>query len=258
MSDQHGSDGQRLKRLRRRAGLSQAEFGQRMDKSQSWVSRIEHNELELDSIALVNRVARILNVHPNEVTGRPYRGGTPIEERGHAAIPEIRRVIQRYDLAPDWDAPVRDVASLTADVAALVTLRRQARYSVLGESASSVLRALHAAVWDTQGHAAERLYGLLARAYRETDAVAHALGYDDLSTLITERYAWAAGRSADPLLVAIGDYLRVRDLWANDLWSDSLSLLDLTLGDLDHDDRSEALSVIGSRLDEKFPMNQWS
>ena len=229
MSDQRESDGQRLKRLRRRAGLNQAEFGRRMHKSQSWVSRVENDELELDSIALVNRVARVLNVHPNEVTGRPYRGGSPSEERGHAAIPEIRRVIHRYDMAPDWDAPVRDIASLSADVAGLVKLRRQARYAVLGELAPLLLRELHAAAWGAQGHQAEQLYGLLARAYRETDTVAHALGYDDLSTLATERYVWAARRANDPLLLAIGGYLRVRDLWANDLWSDALTLLDATL-----------------------------
>jgi transcriptional regulator with XRE-family HTH domain len=246
MSDQRESDGQRFKRLRRRAGLNQADFGQRMGKSQSWVSRIENDELGLDSIALVNRVARVLNVHPNEVTGRPYRGGTPSEERGHAAIPEIRRVIQRYDLSPDWDAPVRDAAALTAEVAALVTLRRKARYAVLGEQAPSILRELHAAVWDAQGHDAEELYGLLARAYRETDTVAHALGYDDLSTLATERYLWAAHKANDPLLVVIGDYLRVRDLWANDLWADALALMDSALSDLDHDDEPAALSVAGS------------
>jgi hypothetical protein len=109
-----------------------------------------------------------------------------------------------------------------------------------------VLRELHAAVWGAQGHHAEQLYGLLARAYRETDAVVHALGYDDLSTLATERFVWAARQANDPLLLAIGDYLRVRDLWANDLWSDALALIDNALVDLERKDTPEALSVAGS------------
>ena len=52
--------------------------------------------------------------------------------------------------------------------------------------------------------------------------MAHVLGYDDLSTLTTERFRAAAGRSGDPGLVAVFDYLRVRDLWAADLWPDAL------------------------------------
>lgn len=240
------SDGQRLRRLRRRAALTQAEFAQRMDRSQAWVSSVERGELELDSVTLISRAARVLNVHPNEVTGRPYNPGSPTEDRGHAAIVAIRRIVQRYDLPPDWPLEPRPIEHLRESVRQLTKLRRAARYAHLGEAAPDVLRELHAAVWNANATQSEALYALLATAYKEADTVAHALGYDDLSTLTTERYRWAAARSGDPRMVAIGDYLRVRELWALDLWSDALQVIDTALHRLESPTDPADLSVWGS------------
>jgi len=240
------SDGARIRRLRKRAGLTQTDFGQRMGRSQPWASAIEKGDLEIDSVTLINRAARILNVHPNEVTGRPYNPGSPTEDRGHAAITAIRRVVQRYDLPPDWPIEPRPMAQLRESVRDLTMLRRAARYAHLGEAAPDVLRELHAACWNADGVAAEELYALLAAAYKEADTVAHALGYDDLSTLTTERFRWAAAKSGDPRLAAVGDYLRVRELWALDLWSDALGVIDAALVRLDPAGQAPDLSVWGS------------
>jgi transcriptional regulator with XRE-family HTH domain len=240
------SDGQRVRRLRKRAGLTQAEFGARMERSQPWVSGVEKGDLELDSIMLVSRAARVLRVHPNEITGRPYNPGSPTEDRGHAAITGIRRVVQRFDLPPDWPVEPRPYADLVSAVAGLTTLRRAARYAELGETAPDVIREIHAAAHAATGQAAEPLFGLLARAYKEADAVAHVLGYDDLSTLATERFRSAAARSGDPHLGGVGDFLRVRDLWALDLWTDALTVIDGTLNATDPSSSPEALSIWGS------------
>lgn len=248
--EHHETDGQRLCRLRKRAGLTQAQLGDRLGHTQGWVSRIERDVLVIDSIELLNRAARVLNVHPNELIGRPYRSASLSEERGHAAIGEIRRVVARYDLTPDWDRPVRDHGELRAAVTGLTALRRQALYAQLGETAPAIIRELHAAIECAHGeHAKEQLFGLLSLAYRETDSVAHALGYDDLSTLTGERVRWSAARCGDPLLVAVGEYLRVRDLWANALWADALVLMDRTIDDLSAGCRAgdpDTLSVAGS------------
>lgn len=239
-------DGARIRRLRKRARLTQAEFAARIGRSQPWVSAVERGETEIDSVSLINRVARVLQVHPNEITGRPYSPHTTDEDRGHAAVTAIRRVVQRYDLPPDWDGPVRPAAELKADVDRLIALRQAARYADLGERAPDLLRELHAATVGALGREAEVLYGLLAASYREADAVAHYLGYDDLSALTTERYRWAAARSGNPHLVAIGDYLRVRELWALDLWADALTVIDTTLATMEPQNSPESLSVWGS------------
>lgn len=242
------TDGGRIRRLRKRAGLTQAEFGHLMGRSQGWVSAIEHGDLELDSVTMIVRAARALRVFPNEITGRPYDPGSPAEDRGHLAIPAIRRAVQRHDLPPDWPVEPRPPAELEAAVTHLTGLRMAARYADLGEAAPQLIRELQTAVAAAGDgtELAERLHGMLARAYREADTVAHVLGYDDLSTLATERFRSAAGRAGDPGLVAVFDYLRVRDLWAADLWPDALATLDGALSGIGEPRDPRGASVWGS------------
>lgn len=241
-------DGGRIRRLRKRAGLTQAEFGQLMGRSQGWVSGIENGDLELDSVTLIVRAASVLKVYPNEITGRPYDPGTRAEDRGHRAIPAIRRVVSRHDLPPDWPVDPRPRRELEAAVEQLAMLRMAARYADLGEAAPNLIREIHAAAYLARPgqEESERLHGLLARAYREADTVAHELGYDDLSTLTTERFRSAAVRSGDPWLSAVFDYLRVRDLWAADLWPDALGVIDEAIGVVGEPRLKPQASVWGS------------
>jgi transcriptional regulator with XRE-family HTH domain len=246
------STGARVRRYRRRAGLTQAQFGAQLvpPRSQSWVSGVESGEIELDSIAVLNAVARLLNVHPSDLTGQPYRiGETPSEDRGHAMIAQIRRQIERYDLPPEWDGPVRSVEELTAAVAEASALRQAARYTALAELCPPLIAELQAAAHAYQGAQLERVWGLLSVAYREADSVAHALGYLDLSILATDRVRDAAGKSGDRHLVAVGDYLRVRQLWSSASWGDALTVLDRTLDALEAQFAAgvpQTVSVVGS------------
>ncbi len=224
------SDGRRIRRLRKRAGLTQAEFASLMQRSQAWVSGVETDAIALDSVELINRAARVLRVDPGEITGNPRLLPSPLAERAHAAILGIRRVVQRFDLPPDWPVDPRPHPELAAAVAHLTGLRRRARYADLGEQVPDVIREIHAAAGAANGTAAERLYALLAMAYKEADTVAHNLGHDDLATLTVERIRWAATLADDPNICAVGDYLRVRDLWANCLYSDALLVIENRLG----------------------------
>ncbi len=228
------SDGVRVRRFRRRVGLSQTEFGQLIGRTQGWVSMLESDQVVLDSVRMINSVAKALKVDPNELLGRPNRvGQKPSEDRGHASIGEIRRQAQRFDLAPDWDGPVRQVDELGVVVAGMTELRKKAAYLQLAERIPAVLAELQSAVHTTADGDRERCFGLLSVAYREADAVAYARGYGDLSMLLTDRVRWAATRSADPYQVAVGDYLRVRQLWSSASWDDSLVVLDQIALDLD-------------------------
>lgn len=233
VTDSIDSDGRRIRRLRKRAGLTQQRFAELMGRSQSWVSGIERDDIPLDSIALINTAARVLRVDPNDITGQPHLLASPEQERGRDAICAIRRVVQRWDLPPDWETDPRPVSQLGSAVAGLTGLRRRARYADLGEAVPDVLREIHAAVHVSTGTEQQRAYALLAMAYKEADTVAHNLGHDDLATLAVERFRWAAICSTSPDLIAIGDYLRVRDLWNNSLWRDALHVLEARLGDAD-------------------------
>jgi len=244
--------GQRVRRYRKRAGLDQAELGRRMDppRSQAWVSGVESGKVVLDSMSLINTLSRALNVHPSDITGQPYRvGSTPSQDRGHAAVAEIRRQIERYDLPAEWDGPVRPVAELETAVARCSDLRQAARYGTLADVISPVLAELHAASEVYSGGDLEAVWRLRATAYREADSVAYGLGYLDLSILATERVRWAAARSGDPLHVGVGEYLRVRQLWETASWGDALHVLDRAVGQLESSGAAATeagLSVVGS------------
>lgn len=206
-----------------------------MGRSQSWVSAIENGDIPLDSVATISTAARVLRCHPADLTGTPHALTSPLEQRARASLDAIRRVIQRWDLPPDWPAEPRPAGQLAAAVADLTVMRRRAQYADLGEAVPDVLRELHAAADHATGSAREYAFGLLAMAYKEADTVAHNLGCDDLATLAVERFRWAADRTGSPDLAAMGDYLRVRDLWAHGLHGDALYVLGARLdgGDLD-------------------------
>jgi transcriptional regulator with XRE-family HTH domain len=244
--------GQRVRRYRRRAGLTQTELGRRMEpvRSQPWVSGVEGDEIVLDSMATLTTLARALNVHPADLTGQPFRvGATPAEDRGHAAISEIRRQIERHDLPAEWDRPVRTVPELAAAVSSCSDLRQAARYGALAEVIAPLLAELQAATELYTGDEVAEVWRLLAIAYREADSVAYGLGYLDLSILATERVRWAAAQSGDVLQVGVGEYLRVRQQWESASWSDALLVLDRAIGRLESDGAAATpagTSVIGS------------
>jgi transcriptional regulator with XRE-family HTH domain len=65
MTAEPDSLGAQLRALRHRAGLTGHELARRIDRSQSWVSRIEGNRISLDA-ADVERITKALDATPEE------------------------------------------------------------------------------------------------------------------------------------------------------------------------------------------------
>jgi transcriptional regulator with XRE-family HTH domain len=225
--------GARIRWLRKRARLTQAELAALIGRSQAWVSQVESGTMDVDSLVLIQQVARALRCHPADFLGPSYGVRTDAEQRASSAVARLRYAIQRFDLAPDWPHEPRSVDELAAAVGTLVVMRRAARYADLAEAVPDVIREIHAAAHAAAGTHAERLYALLAAAYKEADTAAHTLGFEDLATLAIERVRWAAARAADPGLEGVGDFLRVRDLWSLRLWGDALDVIDARIAVLD-------------------------
>ncbi|WP_184541370.1 helix-turn-helix domain-containing protein [Streptosporangium becharense] len=242
------SPGTRVRRARKRAGITQRELARRVGRAQSWVSGVENDSIPLDSIALVNILARVLRVHPNELTARPYRGETPIEDRGHSAIPEIRRHLERYDLDPEWDGEVRSLPELSAATEHAGMLRRQARYAELAEELPGLLSELQAATYLCAEPDRSAAFRLLSLIYQAADTVAYNLGYADLSVIATDRVRWAVKCSGDPHHEAVFAYLRIRNLWSSTSWNDALAVLDRACAGVEDEytvGRPEALALWG-------------
>lgn len=222
----HESPGDRVKMLRRRAGLSQADLGHRVGRSQGWVSQIEHGEIELDKVSVVNELARVLHCHPREITSTPDFGEAG--QRGHAAANELLRRLRRLDLPAEADGG-RPLPQLEAELDELGKLRGLARYTELGERTAELIVQLHAATESVDAHVREAAFTLLVHACKEAHSFAYGLGFPNLVELATARARWCAERSDDPLLPAIGDYMAARDAWTTADWEDAMTLVNRAL-----------------------------
>ena len=217
------SPGDRVKMLRRRAGLSQVELAHRVNRTQGWVSQIERGDIELDKVSTVNELARVLHCHPREITSSPGFGEDA--RRGHAAATELLRCLRRLDLPPEVETH-RPLLQLQNELTELGRLRGLAQYTELGERAADVIAHLHAASTGLQNREREAAFSLLVRACKEVHSFAYGLGHPNLVELATSRARWCAERSDDPLLSAIGDYMAARDAWTTADWQDARTLID--------------------------------
>ncbi len=217
--------GQRVRRLRRRAGLTQEELARKVDRTQGWVSRIEHDDIDVDSVTVLNTLAWALRAHPNEITGRPYYGVTDTDERGHNAVASLIRQLRRSELPAEVET-FRPLDELAAAVSQLTRDRGKARYTQLAERAVELLAELHAAYERTEGAEQERAFGLYTLACKEIHSVAYGLGYAELIAHAQMRAAWAAQRSGNPHLAIVADYLAARDLWTTNDYADAMLVLD--------------------------------
>lgn len=219
----HETPGDRLRMLRKRAGLSQADLGARVGLSQARISQIEIGTVELDKISLVNELARALSAHPRELLAVPgYNDGS---EHGDQAASELVRHLRRLDLPPR-NGEHRPLPELAAEIRALAHLRGQAHYTRLGKRTVSLISELHAATQATGERDRETAHRLLVYACKEVHSFAYGLGHAHLVELATFRARWNAERADDPLLTALADYLAARDAWTTADWGDALLLID--------------------------------
>jgi transcriptional regulator with XRE-family HTH domain len=221
--------GSRVNRLRRRAGLTQEQLAQRVNRTQPWVSKVERDSVEIDSVSLLNAMAWALKAHPNELTGRPYYGLTAGDERGYTAVAELTRQLRRAELPAEGEQH-RPLGELATALTQLTRQRGQARYTQLAENAVALLAELHVAYEHADGAERERAYTLYALTCKEVHSVAYGLGYPELIAFAQMRTKWAAERSGDPHLVGVADYLSARDLWTTNDYDDAMLLLDRAAG----------------------------
>ncbi|HSV68235.1 MAG TPA: helix-turn-helix transcriptional regulator [Mycobacteriales bacterium] len=219
------SIGARVSAARKLRGLTQRRLADLAHVSYSLLTKVESGHVPATP-AFIAAVARTLRVDVIELTGQPYRGSTARQDRVHATIPEIRRVLLAHDVVTDNDDPPRPVEELAEAVRRASALRQAARYAELGEMVPELISQLaYAARQASQGSPRERAYALLAEAYGAADAVAYKLGYTDLSTLAVERVCWAAVRSDDPLMIGSADWLRAGAFLAGGGYAEAEALL---------------------------------
>lgn len=227
------SIGRRIAGARKLRGLTQQQLADRIPCSKSLIAQVESGHKPA-SPALIAGAARALRVGIGELTGQPYRGETPREDRIHASIPDIRRALLSWDV-PDEDIRPRPFADLSAEVARASALGRNARYGHLAETLPGLLEELTTAVHAVPEGDRPRLYALLSEAYTGVTALAYALGYFDLRHLAMDRVERAAQESQDPLRVARTQWQRATLFLATAAYRKGAMLLDRIRHDIGED-----------------------
>lgn len=198
---------QRIAEHRAAQNLTQAELAARARISLSLLKKIEQRVRPVTP-EVVHSLAEALDVDPDRLTSRVTARAGAV----HSVIPDLRRAIDSYDL-PD-DGPIRPLDELHRAVGRSVEWRVTSRYSRLARPLPGLLPELSRAVHQYTGHDREQVAGLLAQAYRAADGIAYKYGYLDLSARLVELMRWAAGRTADHLLIASTAYVRTETFFA--------------------------------------------
>lgn len=88
------AQGQRIARVRRRRGLSQAALAGLVGRSESWLSQIERGLRHVDSHRVLTALAEILRADVTELTG-----GEQVRPQAarYTAAREIERAMMAYD-----------------------------------------------------------------------------------------------------------------------------------------------------------------
>jgi transcriptional regulator with XRE-family HTH domain len=235
--------GRRARRARLRLGVTQADLAAALNRTQGWVSKMERGLIELDRVGLLNKLAAELHVHPNDLIGRPY-SRSPAENQWQVAASSIMRELRRYDLAPVFDGTPRGSRVIWGEMTRLHRLRDAAANVAILRILPDLLREARALAEVSAGREREEGFALYAVMCKFAHTAAHSLGHPELVAMAGERAAWAARLSADPVLPAVADWMRVWDMWATADWADSLTLTDKALTGLEPDyDRGDRLAV---------------
>ncbi|WP_199573941.1 helix-turn-helix domain-containing protein [Streptomyces murinus] len=235
--------GRRARRARLRLGMTQADLAAALGKTQGWVSKMERGLIELDRVGLLNRLASELHIHPNDLIGRPY-SSSPAENQWQVAAAAITRELRRYDLAPVFDGTPRPARRLWQETARLHRLRDAAANVAIMQVLPDLFREARALAEVSTGHEREEAFAIYAVCCKFAHTAAHALGHPELVAMACERAAWSARQSADPVMPAVADWMRVWDMWATADWDDAIALSDKAIRSVQQSyDQGEPLAL---------------
>ncbi|MFC4913759.1 helix-turn-helix domain-containing protein [Actinomadura gamaensis] len=198
--------GQRVARARSRKGWDQATLAEAMDRSVSWVTKIENGRLPLDRASVLAKLASVLDVEVPELTGQPYRHETAELDSGHSAIPELRLALQQATM-PGGATVIQsrepsNLEEISGQVALAEKLRQDARFSALGAILPQIITDLTLHTADRTAPNRDRAEALMLRACHMARVTSNLLGHHDLGWTAVQRELVAADRVGAPELVA--------------------------------------------------------
>ncbi|KFG02275.1 transcriptional regulator [Streptomyces scabiei] len=207
-----GSDtvtvGQRVKELRRAAGMSQSDLAAAMGRSESWVSQVERGVQPVERLSILQGLADALNVSVREV--RP--DAAPVEEvapedlpksndldglrvalTGHPALPSL------FQQSPTKPEP--SLADFRRQVEEAWALAHASSYATLSDHLAALLPSIEAAVRHAPAGDRTELHALRAKAYQVAAASFTRQDQADAAWIAADRALQAAELAGQPLEV---------------------------------------------------------
>ena len=200
--------GRRVAAWRRRRGMTRQTFADLCGRSLSWVDKIESGERALLRLPMVERVAEVLNVSMETLTGgsSPTTDGQCLDA---FEVKAIRCALQRYQAITIVHRPPAQnepppLAQLGLQVTYAWTSFQNAHYPVLGQVIPSLLRNTQDAVtyWSNLDDNGLQARTLLSQTYQVTASTLWKLKETDLAWLAAERGLTVAEQTGDSLLIS--------------------------------------------------------
>jgi transcriptional regulator with XRE-family HTH domain len=205
--------GARIATERKLRGLTQQQLADRARVSLSLLRKVEQGSRP-PTTALVSSVAAALGVERTKLTGQPYFSGSRKRDAIHELVPELRREMSLYGLAPDTDETTSTLAlgELAARVAECSELVHSVQYFRLGTVLPGLLADLRQACFTMAGRQRARAMWMTAETYDNAKRFACDLGYTDIGALAVNLEERAAMESDDTLAVAVSRAVRAWSL----------------------------------------------
>jgi transcriptional regulator with XRE-family HTH domain len=214
-----GDPGQAIAAARKARGFTQSELARQAAISLSLLRKIEQGSRTLTPGVRAALDAVLAPVPASD-------DGAAAPGRIAAALPQLREVMDAYDIPPDLPYPMRPLAELRRLTSSATAWRLSSQYAKLAGLVPGLITDLTATALNSAGHEQEQAFGLLALAYRAADAIADKHGRHDMSGRATELIRWAAARSADPQLEMMSTYVRAELFFSGQHARSGLRMID--------------------------------
>jgi transcriptional regulator with XRE-family HTH domain len=204
MTGDADTPGVRIARARRRRGLSQAVVAGLVGRSESWLSQVERGVRGIDSHAVLLRLAAVLRVEVEELTG-PGNDGR--EQHAYEPTEQIEQAMMRYDAlgASISKSPAGGGGSpehLQARARNAYQGYQATRYDNTGRLLPALIREAEAAS-RAAGVGDPAMCAVRVLVYDAVAALLNRVGESGLAWAAADRAMSAAEQAGDPVLTAM-------------------------------------------------------
>jgi len=200
--------GQRIKELRRDAGMSQSDLAAAMGRSESWVSQVERGVQPAERLSILQALADALNVSVREVRpdAAPAEPSQPEGLDGSNDLEELRVALTGHPalgslFEESSGELITSIADFRQHVEEAWALAHASSYAALSDHLAQLLPSIETAVRHAPASDRKELHALRARAYQVAAASFTRQDQADAAWVAADRALQAAELAGQPLEV---------------------------------------------------------